>query len=478
MIVRVTLHSQQGDREPFSDMHSFLCFRVCPPSCFARFAPPARSSNPVRSRSFSSAPATYDMSRKLSKQKSRKSSAQLNERTMADQHMLRRMDAYPLPAQRKQNPHDATAHPVKLFRDAGDPAFTHSPGISANGGLGLPPSPRRLYSSTASGQMRPVSAGGNTGVMSQSSGRSSSRHPPQHVFTADHFASAVPRKDATSREAYKRPSQELMEYTSGRGVARRAVPTDVDEMEPGRRSPRLRPASATNRPRGSQPHAVFATAAMRPASAHPSSDRGNYDPIYGDYARASASAAEAADAYDGGSVGADPYVKLRHKLFALIVEHRIFREKAILQLLDKAKRINAHLNQFKLDRVLEEIRIEFEIPPTAQLSSPTSSQSNLHRNLSQSQLLAKQKSALSSLNRDVKEEALQGKLERLERSKSERERELAEEAAAESRSRSRSHSRSRSASPFASRSRSRSHSRSRSPSRSRSRSPRERKYQY
>jgi hypothetical protein len=62
----------------------------------------------------------------------------------------------------------------------------------------------------------------------------------------------------------------------------------------------------------------------------------------------------------GDDVNADPYTKLKHKLFALIVEHRIFREKAILKLLDKAKQINAHMNQFKLDRVLEEVHTKIQ----------------------------------------------------------------------------------------------------------------------
>jgi len=174
----------------------------------------------------------------------------------------------------------------------------------------------------------------------------------------------MPRQPGGSPANYKRAALEIMEYTQGRSVARRAVPTDSDEIEPGRRSPRtraVRPASASvNRPRGSMPPSASASYsssshAQRPSSAYPSSHGGAGSDPYASYSRAAASELEDARDSSGSGVSADPYVKLRHKLFALIVEHRIFRERAILKLLDKAKQINSHMNQFKLDRVLEEV---------------------------------------------------------------------------------------------------------------------------
>lgn len=296
--------------------------------------------------------------------------------------------------------------------------------------------------------MRPVSAGvrgrsssprRNTGLPPSGSGS----HAGAAFLTADHYASALPRgsgSEYTVPGQYKRASKEIMEYTSGGRVARRATATDSDELEPGYGRPgsrSMRPASAS-------------------ASAYPSSAGVDLTP-YAEHASRHASDLERAAA-DGTSTGLDPYTTLRHKLFALIVEHRIFREQAILKLLHKAKQINAHMNQAKLDRVLEDIKIEFEIDPRKRIDDPhgfSGSRGNGGASHT-AQQLERQRAELASLSRDVREDALQGKLDRLEREREDRlDREDRERDDARR-----------------SRHRSRSHSRSRSPSRSRSNSPR------
>ena len=331
------------------------------------------------------------MSRLLSSQRSRKQTSALNEQEKADQNMLRRMEAYPLAQQRRLNPQDPTAHPAKLFRDHDDPHLPHAYGPDANGGTALPASPRRLYESSSGGAMRPYARSGERASAGPSGlpPQGNTSHARPAIFAPDHYASSVPRGAGAgggNPAHYKRPALEIMEYTEGRPVTRRALPTDTDEIEPATRSPRAlrtRPASArasasVNRPRASAPPPATAnysssssSSSMRPSSAHPFSSSfssssggvlsgggggggGGGDP-YGSYGRSSASAAGHQADTLGADGAADAYTKLRHKLFALIVEHRIFREQAILKLLHKAKQINAHLNQCKLDRVLEEV---------------------------------------------------------------------------------------------------------------------------
>lgn len=52
----------------------------------------------------------------------------------------------------------------------------------------------------------------------------------------------------------------------------------------------------------------------------------------------------------------DPYLRLKSKLFSLIIEHRIFREKAILKLFDKAAEINSHMDRWRLQQIFNEVR--------------------------------------------------------------------------------------------------------------------------
>lgn len=139
----------------------------------------------------------------------------------------------------------------------------------------------------------------------------------------------------------------------GKPISRRAYPTDTDEIVPGSQSPRSmrlrRPGSAAAG-RADPPPGQNRDGTWRPLS--------DSSPANPAYARFAEHAADEYDEFDVDPADAahDPYVALKEKLFALIVEHRIFREAAIRKLLDKAKQINAHMNQARLDRVLEEVR--------------------------------------------------------------------------------------------------------------------------
>lgn len=436
---------------------------------------PGAAASKTKATTFSSAPATYHMSRKLSTQRARKQGRQLNEQEKADQNMLRRMDAYPLPAQRKQNPSDFTAHPVKLFRDSDDPSLHPGSVGGGSNGLSLPGSPRKLYQtmshssnilqpfaspSPISPRSRPASAHPRVTGLGPST---NSQHARQPVFRPDHFAGAVPRQRG-AQGGYKRAALEVMEYTQGKPTSKRAIPTDYDEMDPNYRGVARRPASATVG-RGSAPPGQNRDGTWRPLA----TSTGSYD-------RYAEDAADELDEMDRDGRNLDPYAQLKQKLFALIVEHRIFREKAILKLLEKARAINQHMNQAKLERVLDEIKIEFEIHPNARLSDPMEGDvsagvtARSSRN-SQTQLAARQQE-LRDLERDYKEDALQSKIDsaqtrqrlkdRLEDQRDQQDR----KEASRGRSRSRSPSSSRSGSRRDSRQRSRSGSRSRSASRS------------
>jgi hypothetical protein len=265
------------------------------------------------------------------------------------------MDSYPLPAQRKQNLHDPVAHPVLLFRDPSRPSVrpTSAGGAANNKAgaafLGIPTSPRKLFHSSGfSASLHPV---GTTRGLLPSTNSVHRRAPPMRP---DHFGSAHPQGTVAGlpRSSFRRPAQEVMAYTAGSPLRRseRMLAVDSDELEPGQEGQRV---SIGGRGRG----ASVGGGASRPFAY----DTEDADESYADYAAGAADDVQRAIQAQGTIT--DPYVRLKNKLVALIVEHRIFRERAIVKLLDKARAINGHLNQAKVEQVLQSVRMEFEVGP-------------------------------------------------------------------------------------------------------------------
>lgn len=286
-----------------------------------------------------SAPATYHLSGRLSA--NRRAAGQriegmgsvhsdipgyvLEQHARRTRHMIDKMRQYPSPSTRLKNPHDPFAYPPLLIRT--DDAVLAGGKEAALG---------HSLSSTSLG----APGGGYTksrGLLPHTA------RELQHGLPLDVDNIVKPRRIYKANPL----SHSIVPITSSPIMPRSHSQAQL------RRSPNGSPSHTINN--NNHQHDRFlssidgsrSTSSLPPARTHTAPARVTDE-----------KEEKIADMVDGGD---DPYEQLKSRLFSLIVEHRIYREEHLLQLFDKARAVNSHLDPVRLNTVIAQLQSELEV---------------------------------------------------------------------------------------------------------------------
>eukprot|EP01006_Ploeotia_vitrea_P035564 TRINITY_DN65896_c7_g1_i1.p1 TRINITY_DN65896_c7_g1~~TRINITY_DN65896_c7_g1_i1.p1 ORF type:complete len:424 (+),score=184.93 TRINITY_DN65896_c7_g1_i1:34-1305(+) len=316
-------------------------------------------------------PFSSTLAQSVSKARKRREKKEYEEHLKRLRQLQQRIEQYPTPAQRMKNPYDAVAHPAILIRytnptqDDYEFNYAASPKKSLFYSNPFRPddllpvgSSESFLNQTGASEAASASASGSAGTSPLAAAtRPKSAAPSRRFGSAASPAGARPASAAASKKRRSgRPTRSMSRPQSSAGRAKRSTN--------GSNARRPRPGTAGRRRRRAP---LLASSSSSSASASARRSKRNSTKKK---KKQNGGGVDPQEQQEQAMLVDQPYLYLKQHLFNLIVEHRIYRERDLDALFNKARSLNTHLDIEQVNKVLEELRRELDMGAPADQQKP------------------------------------------------------------------------------------------------------------